>query len=300
MLRHAIARVDKKKFALLLSFLLILVIGEIVLTTIIPVWREGFYNILETRNEADFHSSLIFFTVLIIGLGACQGLKVWAGQLVSIMVRQAATKLLFKPWVKGTRTADNYTQAMTDALRNATELYLEIGVEVFISLSIVVLLVISNLSSGSLLLAAGVYTVGMTLLAMVFNKPLIESDKTWQSEEGRLRETLSSLAGGADCYTFKDKFASMSIAYYRYIKIVMYFTLFSRVKASLASLVPYILLSFPLFSGEITLGTFMKGVGTFELLVTNATILLVMYPKLTKARASYQISEQFYSDVVEE
>jgi ABC-type uncharacterized transport system fused permease/ATPase subunit len=186
---------------------------------------------------------------------------------------------------------------MTEALRNATELFLEIAVEVIISGTIVVSLVIMSLDNPPILIAATAYTVGMTLVAWLFNKPMIASDMGWQSEEGEFRETITMVCEGTDCYTFKERLARVTAAYYRYIKVVMYFTLFSRVKAALGQLVPYIILSYPFFAGDITLGQFMKGVGTFELIVINSTILLVLYPKLTKAKASYNISKAFYEEV---
>jgi ABC-type uncharacterized transport system fused permease/ATPase subunit len=77
----------------------------------------------------------------------------------------------------------------------------------------------------------------------------------------------------------------------------MYYTLFSRIKGSLASLIPYILLGGTYFAGTITLGVFMAGVATFELIVINATILVILYPKLTKARASYKIVQTFYKEI---
>lgn len=297
MLPDAISRIDKKKFILLLSFLFLVVAAEIVLTTIIPLWRNYFYDILENKQAELFVHSLLYFAGMMVGLGAAQGLKVWAGQLVSFEVRKAATKLLFKPWVKGSRRVANYTQAMTEALRNATELYLEISVEVIISGAIVVSLVLLNWRDPSLLLAAAMYTIGMTVVAAFFNKPMVSSDIEWQSREGEFRETLSYLYSGENCFSFKERLELLTLAYYKYIRVVMYFTLFSRVKAALGSLVPYLILSYPFFAGEISLGQFMKGVGSFELIVINSTILLVLYPKLTKAKASYQISKAFYQEV---
>ena len=299
MLREAIKKVKSTRFYLLIGFLAFIVIAEIVFTVLIPLWREHFYDVLERKDSANFNMSLVYFMIMMLGLGFAQGLKVWVGQLISFEVRRTTTKVLFKPWVKGVRTAKNYTQSMTESLRYATELYLEVCVELIISCTIVVALIFLNADQPIILWPAAAYTVSMTVIAVFFNKPMIGSDMAWQKEEGAFKETLAYIHSGIDCFTFKQKLEMIAFSYYRYIRVVMYFALFTRVKGSLATLVPYMLLSTPFFLGEITLGEFMKAVGSFELIVINSTILLVLYPKLTRARASYKISQKFYVEVKE-
>lgn len=297
MFRDALSKVDRSKFVLFTSLLVLVVVVEIFFTAIIPLWREHFYDVLEAKDQDNFYKSLTYFTGLMLGLGFSQGLKVWAGQLVSFEMRKASTKLLFKKWVKGDREIPNYTQAMTEALRNATEMYLMVGTELFISFSIVISLIFVNLDQPVILQASAVYTGIMIAVAVLFNRPMVNADAGWQKEEGYFRETLSYIYSGNDCFTFKEKLENISLAYYRYIKVVMYFALFSRLKGALGSLVPYILLSYPYFAGEITLGAFMKGVASFELIVINSTIIVIVYPNLTKARASLTIAKEFYSKI---
>lgn len=297
MIKAVWPKLHKPLFAGLVLSLVAIIVAEIVLTVLIPTWRESFYNILQTKEESSFTTSLVWFFFLMTGLGFAQGLKVWVGQLVSFELRKAGTKTLFKTWVKGKRTAKNYTQAMTESLRNATELYLEVAVEILISAIIVISLIVANLHQHSILVAAFIYTITMSTLAALFNRPLIVSDKEWQSAEGKFREAIGDIANGNEDFSSKQKFLTIVQTYYAYIKIVMFFTLFSRVKSSLASLVPYILLAAPFFQGTLTLGDFMSGVAAFELIVINATIVIILYPKLTKARASYQLSNDFYNQV---
>lgn len=294
MLRTLYSRLDKVKLTYLTALLIFIIAAEIILTALIPMWREYFYNILEQKNANLFTSSLIYFTALMAGLGAVQGLKVWIGQLISFSVRFAATKILFKRWVKGSKTQDNYTQSMTEALRNATELYLQIAVEITISASIVVLLMIQNFHHTSIVLASIIYTVVVSVMAGIFNRPLMTSDRNWQAAEGHLRETISDIANNQHNYTYKEKLQKVVETYATYIRVVMYFTLFSRVKGALSSLVPYILLASSYFSGALTLGDFMSQVSIFELIVINSTIVLLMYPQLTKARVSYNLAKDFY------
>lgn len=297
MLKTIYNRTSKSKVWALGIGLLSILVTEIVLTCLIPAWRESFYNILNLKKQSLFTETLIYFMLLMTGLGFVQGLKVWVGQLLSFQFRIATSKLLLKTWVKGKQVVSNYTQAQTEAIRNATELYLEIAVEVFISASIVIMLIIANLHNTPILVAALIYTVAASALAALFNKPLINADIGAQNSEGLYREAISDIANGNGDFSSKGKFILLMTTYYRYIKVVMYYTLFSRIKGSLASLIPYVLLGSAYFAGSITLGVFMAGVATFELIVINATILVVLYPKLTKARASYKIVQTFYKEI---
>ncbi len=300
MLRKAYNHLPKSKALALLLTLVGIITVEIFLTVVIPMWREGFYNTLETKNYEGFKTSLVLFTIMMSGLGIVQGVKVWVGQLLSFLSREALTKVLFKPWVKGSRTSAHHTQAMTESLRNATEMYLEIAVEIVISLSIVIILIITSWSRPDILLAALAYTIVASALALFFNRPLIRSDIAWQKAECDFRDNLSILATGEDTHKQKDFWKKVAVTYKHYTFVVMNFTLFGRMKSSLSALVPYILLSIPFFAGGMTLGAFMSGVASFELIVMNSTILLMLYPKLMRARASYKIAKDFYVTVEQE
>mgnify|MGYP003519883345 FL=1 len=300
MLKKIYEKLPKTKVSVLATTLISIIVVEITLTCLIPIWREHFYNILQTLNVDMFYTSLTYFAALMLGMGAVQGLKTWIGQLLSFQIRQAATKVLFKPWVKGKRAVKNYSQAMTESLRNSTELYLEIIVEVIISGAIVVGLIVSNIHNMPVIVASIIYTAAVTLMAALFNKPLVNSDAGWQEAEGNFREAIGNIANGNEDFTSKQKFAVLINSYYTYIRVVMYYTLFSRVKSSASAIIPYLLMAGPYFAQAITLGDFMSSVAVFELIVINSTILTMLYPKLTKARASYKLSKEFYQGVIKE
>lgn len=293
MLEHIRERIPQTRF-IAWSVALVVIIGiEIFLTVVIPEWRNLFYNVLETKAQSEFVSSLVLFGLLMGGMGVVQGIKVWAGQKISFMVREAQTKYMFRKWVHGDRTAPHYTQAMTEAVRNSTEIYLEILVEIVISLAIVIALIIANLHNPLILATSIIYTATVSIVAMLFNKPLISKDMQWQRSEGLFRENLTNIANGVNDHSYSDKWKSVSESYAKYITTLMNYTLFTRMKGSLSTLIPYIILAAPYFAGTITLGGFMAGVATFELIVVNATIVMMLYPKLTKARASKVIIKEF-------
>lgn len=293
MLKHIRERIPSTRFVRWSAALLAVIIVEIFLTVVIPEWRNLFYNVLETKAQSEFVSSLALFGLLMGGMGLVQGLKVWVGQKLSFLVREAQTKYLFRKWVHGDRQAPHYTQAMTEAVRNSTEIYLEILVEIVISLAIVVALLLANLHNPLILITAVGYTAVVSLLAILFNKPLINKDMSWQRAEGLFRENLTNIANGTHDYSYSEKWAHVSKTYSAYITTLMHYTLFTRFKGNLSSIVPYLILSAPYFAGTLTLGGFMAGVATFELIVLNATIVMMLYPKLTKARASKTIIKEF-------
>lgn len=297
MFKQIYEKADKSKVWWLAGTLIAVVITEIVLTVLIPAWRQSFYNLLELKVRDSFAVNLGYFSALMIGLGAAQGLKIWVGQLLSFEFRKAGSKILLKAWVKGPMEASNYSQAQTEGLRNATELYLSIVVEAVISASIVIFLVMSNIHNMPIVVASLIYTAGVSVIAVLFNRPLTKADVHWQEAEGKYREALGDIANGRGDFSSKSKFLVVIETYYKYVSTVMCYRLFSQMKGSLASVVPYILLASPYFTGAITLGTFMAGVSTFELIVINATILTVLYPTLTKARASYAIVNKFFKEI---
>ena len=150
------------------------------------------------------------------------------------MVREAQTKYMFRKWVHGDKTAPHYTQAMTEAVRNSTEIYLEILVEIIISLAIVIALILANLHSPLILATAMGYTVLVSLVAILFNRPLISKDMEWQRAEGLFRENLTNIANGSNDYTYSSKWTSVSQCYAKYITTLMNLTLFTRMKVSLS------------------------------------------------------------------
>lgn len=286
------------RFCSISLFLLLVVVAEIALTIIIPEWRKGFYNVLESKEVAEFYSSMWMFAALMFGLGLVQGLKTWLGRKVSYRVREAWTKISFKAWVKGSRTAPNSGVAMTSSMQQATELYLNISMEIFISLFIVIALVVVNLGNPGVLIGSGIYTVVASAVALIFKTPLISSDTLLQKAEGSFRDNIVIVGSGEDSHKFKELLLELTSKYFSYIKVAFYFTMFSRVKGSLAVLVPYLIYGGVYMSGGMSLGTFMAAVATFELIVANSTIVLAMYPDLMKARASYKIVDAFYREVI--
>lgn len=294
MLKNMLKFMNKRRTMLLGVALLLIVAAEIALTCVIPAWRESFFNILQLKDSSKFLYSLVAFLGMMLSLGAAQGLKVWVARLVSFEFRAALTNMFEDMWSKSRKKVNHHSQAMTESLRNSTELFLDSGVEIVISLAIVIGLMISNLHNPVILLSSLAYTAVVSVVAILFNRPMIAKDRVLQEAEGRLRDSIIMYRGDRKVTT---TFKVVVESYYSYIFTIMNFTLFTRLKGALSTAIPYIVLSGGYFSGAITLGAFMAGVATFELLVVNATILLILYPNLNKARASQHLINDFYKEI---
>lgn len=274
--------------------LLGIILLEIALTGLIPAWRESFYTVLQAKDVAGFYPAIVAALALFLGLGVAQGLKEWLTQNVSYRIRVSWFTRLYRLWTGSKVLDDNYVAPMSEALRVATEQFLGVLVEIVISLGIVVMLIITALHSPIILLSALVYSLAASALAYFFNSTLTNTSKERQLREGALVEGLGSrFREKVKDETIFSYLTYLSTAYFNASRVLMFFTLFSRTKSSLASLVPYLLMSGAYFSGSITLGVFMASVATFELIVVNATILIVLYPKVMAAYASLLITKEF-------
>jgi ABC-type uncharacterized transport system fused permease/ATPase subunit len=297
MLRAVYDKVHKPTLWKVSAFLLFILIAEIALTCLIPTWRDYFYKVLQQFNRGEFWPALWWGLALMTGLGAVQGVKTWARQKFSFTIRKAASKVFLKKWVYSKRTNPNYSIALTDTIKNSTDLLFDVACEIFISFAIVVVLIANSWHQPEIIISALVYTLAVSGLAYLFNTPLIKSDAELQKTEGAYRTAIGDIANDRGDFSAKEKWEALSRAFSYYINVLMGFTLFSRVKGSLATLVPYVLLFDAYFDKQIDLGGFMAGVSSFELIVINTTILVVVYPQITKAIASYKIAKEFYNEI---
>jgi putative ATP-binding cassette transporter len=291
-------KVAKKPFYIFLSLLLTITIAEIVLTVLIPVWREIFYSALQKFDQPAFWTAMLYGAILMIGFGTIQGLKTFVRLKFSFTIREAMSKLFLKTWVYDNKKEDpRFNIALTDAIKISTDNLTDVLVESFVSFVIVIILIINATDQPILLLAALGYTVVVSLVAYLFNTPLIRTDTELQVAEGHYRNSIAIIAINGGDHTAKNNWLAIKDKFHQYLLVLTGFNLFSRAKGALASLIPYFLLFDEYFSRQIDLGGFMNGVSTFELIVVNTTILVIVYPQITKALASYNICKEFYSGI---
>lgn len=281
------------KIAVLLLFLLIV---EIVLTCYIPTWRSMLFDPIKDKNVDLFYHGVTIFVLGLSALGAVQGLKIYVSSLFAFELRSASSKGLFHRWsVADKPKQTGYIQPQTEAVRTTTEYMVSIIIEVFISLFIVVGLIVSNMNNPIILWGALAYSIIVSLLTVIFNRPMTTRNVAWQEAEGLYTEKLSELAGKRESFPL-DNFVQVGAAYIKYQLMNMYFTLTSTGTGILSNLIPYILLSGAYFSGKMGFGEYMAGIATFDLIVINATILTTKYSSVIKTVASWKIIKEFHSD----
>lgn len=280
-------------FCLLVTILMAVIALEVGLTFSIPKWREFFYNTLQHMRQEEFIPSIIYLILLMSGLGVVQGLKNLIVGRTAFEVRRSVSKFLLKRWVKHKRKIKNYTQAQTESLQIATYNYLVVLVEVVIAAGCAITLMIGSANQPRILIAAVVYSVAVSVAAMLFNRPMTTANKLLQTEEGTYRDSLAEIAINGGDFTAKEKFLRVAKAMYVFLNWQFMFALFGRVKSGLASVVPYFLMGAAYFSKDITLGQFMSAVATFELITLNTTIVIVMYPELMRAKGALQLVKEF-------
>lgn len=299
-LRDIWNNIDRKQIVTISVILIFILIAEIALTALVPAWRKFFYNQLELKSLSGFQWG-IFYLVLLHGfLSSAQGVKTWVGQKLSLYFRSSISDILERKWIKeGDRDRVDFAdQRIAEDCKLATDLTIKVFIEVIISSAIVITLVLGSLGQPLLLLASVLYTSGVVALALLFRKPLIAREIDMQKAEAGYRFDLAKLVMRKDAgVNLNNSFSYVRIAYSSFIELTMRYALFNKIQGGIMSIVPFLILVPSYFSGEIALGSVMAGVALFDLIVMNATILVLLYPEVTKAQASWYRVREFYEDL---
>lgn len=277
----------------LLIALMALIAIEIAATVSVPQWRGYFFNGVEAKDYAVYIQGLWYFGGLSLAFIISQGFKQYVVQKLALEWRTALNDTLLSRWrASGAGNLDNPDQRISEDTNLASSLALELAVEVIISAAIIVGLVSSM--SATLLWMSAAYTALVTGAALFFHRPMINREKHLQRAEADYRYALALRASGAEEANFHELYTGVKIKFVKLINVTLGFSLFSRTNGSLLNIVPLIILVPMYFAGDIAFGDIMKGSSQFDLMVINATILIVLYPKVTKALASYERIQEFY------
>lgn len=298
--KDAYNAVNKRSFITFAAFLVVLIAVEIVATVSIPAWRKYFFNGVEAKDYAVYVKGMWYFAALMSAFVVSQGFKQFAIQRLALVWRSALTKILAKKYMRTLTTsntsADNPDQRIAEDTNIASVLAIELVVEVIISASIIVGLV-GHMSSTLLYLSA-IYTAVIVALALFFHRPMVDSEKALQRAEADYRFKLATIVGNSKKASTKALFNTVMDRFKRLINVTLAFNLFSRAKGNFMNLIPYALLIPMYFANDIGFGEVMEGVAQFDLLVINATILIILYPRVTKALASYERINEFYKEIL--
>lgn len=291
----------KAKLHRLALLLLVVIIVEIAATVLIPVWREYFFDGVEAKDYDVFYRGMWYFVALMMAFVFSQGLKTYSIQILALEWRTALNNMLTEKWISklpSKAAVDNPDQRISEDTNIASMLALELFSEVIISAAIIVGL-ICNMDP-TLIALSLVYTAVIAAIALFFHRPMVDREKALQRVEADYRFQLAKMVNDGKKRKLDCKYSAVLTHFKRLIRITLGFNLFSRAKNNLMNIVPLLMLVPMYFADEIGFGAIMKGVSQFDLLVINATILIILYPKVTKALASYERIKEFHSELEKE
>lgn len=300
LLKHVYDKLDKKQFFVLLGLLVFIVTAEIIATQAIPHVREVFYGALDKRDVVGFREGILLFVALYGTFILSQGFKVGVARRAALQVREAMSKILLKTWVHSKASIegiDNPDQRIAEDVRLATDTFIKVGLEFFISAVLVVILLVQAISYPKIALAAIVYTVVVSLLASRFRRPLINVDIELQHKEADYRLSLAKISLKQGDFSAKQNLARVVESVKRQLGLLTGFNIFSAAQNSFSVFVPWLLLAPALFSGNLTFGEFMANTALFELIVVNSTIAVTLYPEVTKTESAWIRIRTFFDTI---
>lgn len=286
-----------KEHKVIVAIFLGTIIAEIVLTVLIPSWRGYFYGIVEAKQAGQVLHACLLFVGLIGGLVVLQSLKTWLKAIMGLSLREIITLMLLNKWNSAsTLTKESLSfpdQRINEDAKLCTVLSLGVASELFISGGIVLYLVLT-LQNLSLIAYATLYTVVVSIVALLMHKPLVKADINLQIAEADQRFTLSKMVMGHGQETLHEKFQSITGKYRQYVGLLLGYNIFNGLQNNLSILVPFLILLPTYFTGDITFGILMRDIASFELIVINSTILLNLYPQVINMNAAWTRVRTFY------
>lgn len=303
---ESLKEIPRSKLTWGLLFLISALIAEIVMTNLIPTWRQYFFNVLGSRQQSLFSLAIMYYLALVTILTLAQGFKKWLAQKLALHFRTALTNILQYKWLshKKRDIVDSPDQRINQDTFLATDNTISVALEVIISGVLVILLVGESLAKPQLILASLAYTVIVCIIAMVFKNKLIDTEIGLQKAEAEHRYSLSQLrevnsklgiqigSGIADI-----KYLKVIQNYLKNIAINLKYTLFAASQSNFTPAASYILLAPAFFAGTMTIGSYMGDVALFDLIVVNASILVIVFPNVTRAIASWKRLNTFYDQL---
>lgn len=264
------------KHKLLFALIMTILIGESLFTGLIPHARGYLFDLLtEKAGPVYFALTLYFGNYLMLEL--MQSLKGYFIIKIALLYRWTRTHFTVSNFKEG---ALNAPQRVQEDIKHSYDARFIVWAEYFISGTIVIQLLIINLSEPVLVLSALSYALFSVYVAMKFNPKLTRAEKMVQEEEATFRARLVNKISDIGHLCVANE-ASLKAAGIR-----LQYLMFTKVQLAFVSVLPYVVLIPALMAGDITLGTLVKHQATFALIVVNASILIHYYTKLVQGRAS--------------
>lgn len=259
------------------SIVAFILLAESILTGFLPHSRGFLFELLEAKAGPIWLAIGLYFSNYLF-LEFFQSVKAFMVLKFSLIFRTLRSKKLKSEGVK--KDVLNTPQRIQEDIKLSYHSRITVWCEYFISGTILVQLVLLNLSEPVLVIASLLYAIVSVVIAYLFNPRLNYAEKLVQEKEASYREGLVGRASDM----FGLKVANQ--ASLRAAAIRMQYFLFTKLQLGLIHVLPYIVLVPKLLAGDLDLGEVVKHQATFALIVVNAAILIQYYTLLVQGKAS--------------
>ncbi len=269
----------KKNWSTIVVLVFIMIV-EVWLTTAIPQSRKYLYDALASKNIELFWAAFSFFMLVLCGLTFELPVKEYIRSRFSTKIRTSLTESFID---KDLHKADitNPDGRIADDVHIVSTISVRAATEIIIAIMCLVGLVWQIQADPTLLILACVYSAILCVITIFFKTPLMSAKVNLQSSEQSFRRGLIN----NDEPTLK--FQDVVTKSLRLWKVNFCYGFFMQAKNRAVMLIlPVVLL--PLYmSGHITIGDVFGKIALFDLVVENATIILIYFPEITSFMASH-------------
>jgi ABC-type uncharacterized transport system fused permease/ATPase subunit len=268
---------------ILLGLMLTFIVGvSIWIQIVIPEMRGDFYNALIERSSeyvhffAVFLGSLLFYYIM-------DSIRPLILSLLGLDIRKYLLKRILR---KPVCLEDNADGRLSSDIKNFVETSLSLLLDIVIAF-FAILGLVSQVPEQLIIYTVG-YTVAVTILAICFNRPLTKAAYNIQSSEQTFRMDIRGHVYNSEDLDVDNVFKPVYNTNYKNAVVLTWFRSFASIKMLLGIIIPFAVLIPVYMSGAIDFKILIQGVTTFDLLVSNTTILVNLYPVITSALASFK------------
>lgn len=253
------------------TLLFILTLADIVITSYIGYWREGFWDAVSKVDLASFIYLLgIFGVVALIGC-VVTGYSSYLINIISLQIRTVLTRI-------GLSTqAYRFREGGPQRIQEDCQQYplLKLNLLTNIGRSIVIIGIFSYLLISKVplyyLLGPVIYVVLGTLFASFIAKPLINLNYQNQVKEAKFRQDLSLI-------NYEEAYINNKLLYIK-LKYLQYFQSFYN---QITVIIPLIILAHLYFSGKISFGTLMQLSAIIGEIINSASYIINSFDSINK------------------
>lgn len=258
-----------------------LIILEIWLTIAIPESRKYLYDALASKNMSLFWPSFGFFMLVLVGLLFELPYKEYIRSILSLNLREYLVNVI----VRDNLTKKNISNAdgrASDDVNIITSISTRAAVEIIIALICFVGLIGQTVHDPILLWSAIGYSVVLCFITCFFKTPLLSAKLDVQNSEQDFRRSL------IEDNKPLSRYETVMRAIKRLLSFNLYYGLFMQAKNRIVMIILPIILLPMYMSGSITIGDVFAKLALFDLIIENATIVLIYFPDITSFMASYE------------